>query len=504
MDSHPPSQGLRIYRPSRSRAVLLTSYMTGATAGVNLGTAGYSYDFVAKIFQPLLERWGEVIPVAAPRQNLERVAKETRDRGLEPVHVAFLPMQDAYLSPSVPNVVVPAWEFPEVPDHPFDGNLQNDWPATANACAAVLVGGPFTVNAFRRAGAKGPIHVVPVPVSQAKFDLPAWEPAQRQVLECRAVVFNGGAPSPQPQILPFPDDPEIEKPPPRGLKGLGKSLERQIRTATRRLLGGGLYARLVHPLERRWHAARRPYHGPPSAGQIGEMTRVDLSGVVYTSIFNPRDGRKNWQDLLTGFLYALGDRADATLVLKLITSDPRAVDLLVNYYRNRDIPHRCKVVIITDYLSHEQMQCLAQASTYYYQTTRAEGNCLPLMDYLAAGRPGVSPLHSAIGDYFDRSLGFVVESHPEPCAWPHDRRLRLRATWGRIVWPDLVRQLRQSYQVATENLVAYRAMAERARERMAQWASIEIVWRRLERALDEVANPLAQTDASMDERRKAI
>ena len=76
------------------RAVILTSYMTGATRGKNLGVPGYSYDLVAQLFVPLLARWGEVIQVAREAEPLESAVHEARRRGLDPVHVSFLPFQD--------------------------------------------------------------------------------------------------------------------------------------------------------------------------------------------------------------------------------------------------------------------------------------------------------------------------------------------------------------------------------------------------------------------------
>ena len=51
--------------------VLLSCYMTGSTEGRNLGIAGYSHDFVARAFVPLLERYGEVRAVVDPRRNLQ-------------------------------------------------------------------------------------------------------------------------------------------------------------------------------------------------------------------------------------------------------------------------------------------------------------------------------------------------------------------------------------------------------------------------------------------------
>ena len=43
--------------------------MSGATEGKRLGTAGYSYDFVARLFAPMLERLGKVAQVKGPEPS---------------------------------------------------------------------------------------------------------------------------------------------------------------------------------------------------------------------------------------------------------------------------------------------------------------------------------------------------------------------------------------------------------------------------------------------------
>jgi hypothetical protein len=159
---------------------------------------------------------------------------------------------------------------------------------------------------------------------------------------------------------------------------------------------------------------------------------------------------------------------------------------VIDHYLRRGIRHRCRIVFVCDFLTDEQMAGLCAATTYYVQATRAEGNCLPLMNYLAAGRPGISPCHSSMGDYFGPESGFVVASHPEPAAWPHDRRLRLRTTWGRIVWTSLRDQIAASYQLARERPGEYRALAERCRCDMRVWASPDAVAARLAAALGEL------------------
>ena len=60
------------------RAVILTSYRTGAPRGKNLGVPGYSYDLVAQLFVPLLARWGEVVPVVRDAEAVESAVQDAR------------------------------------------------------------------------------------------------------------------------------------------------------------------------------------------------------------------------------------------------------------------------------------------------------------------------------------------------------------------------------------------------------------------------------------------
>ncbi len=465
--------------PASRRAILLTSYQTGATRGKNLGVPGYSYDLVAQLFVPLLSRWGEVIPVAREVGPLEAAASDARRRGLNPVHVSFLPFQDFCPAPSVPNVVVPAWEFPDAPDHVFDGNPRNNWIAASRQCDLILVGGQFTVETLQRAGIRTPIRIVPVPTPDEYFRIPAWQADLTIRIPYSAYVF----PHPDVPASALWDAPEAspEEEKPSALPTPGR-----LRDAVRSTYSQYLKP-LVPPTAHTWIKAIARKAGRNAWERYVESCRrphVDLSGVVYTCIFNPGDGRKNWEDLFSGFIWGLRDREDAALVVKLITKERIWIDRILMYYRRMGLAHRCKVVLLTDYLKHEHMLELVRASAYYLTTTRAEGNCLPVMNYLAAGRPCVAPCHTALSDYFTNQMGFIVETHPEPAIWPHDNRLRFRTTWGRVVWPSLVEQLRQSYHIARHDRRTYDTLGACAQHKMSQWASVENIWPRLRAALN--------------------
>jgi hypothetical protein len=474
--------GLRLVSGERPDAgpweFLVTSYMLGAPDGRNLGAPGYSHEFVARLFKPLLAQWGAVVDIRDPHRQLAAAVADCRQRGVTPVHFSVLPFQDVCLADDALNVVMPAWEFPDVPDHSFDGNPQNDWPATANRADLVLVSGPFTADALARAGTTAPIRIAPVPTTAGYFEAPLWQPAATHRIGCSAYAFDSG------------DDGHARESRAAGRSGRLKRLKRLEKTlqrAARGLLGRRRYERLSDFIKDRRHARRRDGRVQSFADLPYPRTDdLELSGVVYTSIFNPDDGRKNWEDLLSAALLALADRDDATIVFKLIAKSRKSVRRVIDHYLGRGIRHRCRIVFICDFLTDEQMAGLCGATTFYVQATRAEGNCLPLMNYLGAGRPGISPRHSSMGDYFGPQSGFVVDSHPEPAAWPHDRRLRLRTSWGRIVWTSLRDQIAASYRLARERPDEYRGLAERCRSEMRAWASPDAVATRLAAALGEL------------------
>jgi hypothetical protein len=195
-------------------------------------------------------------------------------------------------------------------------------------------------------------------------------------------------------------------------------------------------------------------------------------------------------------VFKLGVKPDLT---------PDAVNGIISYYRGLSLPHRCKLAVITEYLTDEQMVELTRASTFHLNATRAEGANLPLQDFLAAGRPGVSPRHTAMCDYFHDEMGFVVASHPEPTRWPHLPELGLTTSWHHPVWESLCAQLQASYETAKQHPRAYQIMASRSREQIEDYASAERVWPRLVAALNAAARDLVQPqprEAPADARRE--
>jgi len=448
------------------RVLLVTTIAGDEEMPARMGSASYSYSYVHRAFAPLLQRWGNVVESVRPGDRIDDLA---RQQPSPLIHLAFLPLDMFHGTKHAPNVAFPFWDFPDLPAVALGGDPRNNWAAIANELDLILTSSEFTRDAFIRSGVRTPVCVVPVPIRSAYFEVPRFNPDQRVVIDCKCYVLK-------------PAQPRMSR----------RSPAKEV---YRRFLAPRLSRRSADTLGAAAHAFATVRGEWREAAAVEEDVResLDLTGVVYTTVLNPFDQRKNWPDLLTAYLLALADCDDATLVIKVAVPPDRAaagVNRIVSFYRRLDLAHACRLVLVSEYLSDAQMAELARGTTYYLNSSRAEGACLPLQDFLAAGRPAIAPRHSAIADYFSADAGFVVESHPEPTSWPQDPQGRCTTTWHRLVWPSLRDAIRESYAVAKSNRVRYEALAANARASMMERCASEAVWPRLESALDSVGHAL--------------
>ncbi len=445
---------------------LLVSTISGETETPSrVGAASYSYYYVTRAFAPLLRRWGTVVESVRPGERIDELARQQQS---PVIHLGFLPLDLFHRTRHAPNVAFPFWDFPDLPAVALGGNPRNNWVATANELDLILTSSEFTQDAFVRSGVRTPVSVVPVPLHGTYAGIPRFERDHRVVLDCRCHVL---------------------KPAP---------------AAAHRSRTKDVYHRFVAPRLSRRSADRLSAAAHALSAMRGEWREtghvdceagesVELTGIVYTTVLNPFDQRKNWPDLLTAYLMALAGCDDATLVIKVAVPPDRAssgVNKIVSFYRRLDLAHRCKIVLVSEYMNDTLMAELARGTTYYLNASRAEGACLPLQDFLAAGRPAIAPRHTAIADYFSAGAGFVVDSHPEPAAWPQDPDGRCTTTWHRIVWPSLHDAIRESYSVAKSDRGRYEELAANARTSMASRAAADAVGPRLKSALDSVGHAL--------------
>ena len=534
---------------SRPYAFLVST--TGCARGIRntLGSAAYSYYFVLEALAPVLEKLGTWRLLDQPESSLPFAAARAEADGYQPVHLALHPPQDVYLTPALPNVIFPFWEFPDVPDRDFGHDTRQNWVRVCSRADLIVTACEFTADAFRRAGVGCPIGVVPVPLKPEHFAVPAWDPEHEWSLTCRHVAWGGPeeAPAGPSGATPAESAPEADEvappPPPAGLKRRALKAARKVyrkvyphrdtktqqwigRTRHRLMSAAGYCPRTGAALPggrpglgrflytmardnyrrniRRWlsHEAidginrtkiralgtigREPVMAPEP---LLPSTPLTIGGLVFASIFNLGDRRKNHLDLLSAYLLAFGDREDATLVIKLATNPAREhheINVFRHMYHSLGIEHKCRLVVITDFLTDTQMAELTRATTFYVNTSKAEGACLPLQQALAGGRPSIAPDHTSMADFMDDRVGFVLRTNPEPTYWPHDPTLKTETYWNRLVWSDLRDRLLEAAEMADNAPDNYQAMAEVARARMAEYAGRDVVERALRDALAQL------------------
>lgn len=518
---------------ARPIAFLVSTSSAARSLREQLGSPAYSYVFVVEALGPVLERFGSWRLIDHPESRLAFAARQAEADGYRAVHLAVNPLQDVYLSPALPNILFPFWEFPDIPARSFGHDLRQNWKQACRPAALILAACEFTAEAFRSAKVDAPIAVVPVPLTSEAFDLPDWNPSHTWTFTCRHECLRE-TPAQEP---PCPAAEPASGDGPRTLRRriwllardtfrklhpwlnaetVGKltRIKRRLAEASRRSPASLVYTSLRDGYRthlKRWlsqdalerisglkraalaMAGREPHVVPDPPLPSSELT---LGGLVYLTIFNLGDLRKNYLDILTAYLVALKDRDDATLVIKLVTNKVREhheAGILRSRYQSIGLKHRCRVVVITEFLPEAQMDELFRVATYYVNASRAEGACLPLMRALAGGRPAIAPNHTAMADYMDETIGFVPSSSLEPTSWPHDPEQRLETFRHRLSWSDLRDAFIESADVATRDPKRYAALAQAARVRLQNHASQDAAETALRAALESLAETPAGT-----------
>jgi glycosyltransferase involved in cell wall biosynthesis len=409
----------------------------------SLGRADYSYFFVLKRFRPLLERFGPVRPLTE-LSRLSEACAEARADDLVPVLLFFAPPHLIPRDPPCAVVPVFAWEFDTIPDEHWEDDPRHNWKAVLSRQPAAITHSDFAVRATRLSlGADFRIVSIPAPVFDDFHALPdpKWTGRHRTLTFTGTVLDS--------HELGMPAGPPFDQP---------------------------VYQTRPHSL--------------------------DVSGVAFTTILNPSDGRKNWYDILTAFVWAFRENPDATLIVKLVHFDRDSACWALLQEMRKLAPYQCRIVVIHGYLADAAFAELVRATTFAVNASHAEGQCLPLMEFMSAGKPAIAPHHTALADYIEATNSFLVEGSLEWAAWPQDPRLMLRCTRHRINWESLVRAFTDAWDVATNDPQRYHDMSTSAVVSLERHCSGRVVSARLADLLNTLKSEAVVLETAMNHDRQ--
>lgn len=465
-------------RERRTTYLLYSATNTGNLKD-QLGLPEYSYYFVREKFRSMLEKRATAIVVTNPEREVDCLYDALSAKGHDCVFLAFCPPHRMPPPMRCPTVPIFAWEFDTIPNEIWGDDLRNDWRTVLSSTGRAITHSRFSAEVIKATmGSKFPAEPIPAPVWD-DFQSNEIKPVNRALNDTAMLTLKGR----------FLDSLHLLQPaePKRGVLADRLALTASYALAWYHevladLLPHAIRRRFAHLLlaarrviaKRNLRARRRKLHEPSHDG-----VPIELQGTIFLSVLNPRDTRKNWNDMLTAFCHALGQRADATLILKFVGANCWRYMAEVTRTLAKLPALQCRVIVIDEFLDDERYRQLVCSSTFAVNTSRCEGQCLPLMEAMSCGKPVVSPLHTGMNDYLDGQVGFVVRSSPEMCSWPHDPREALRAHCYRIDWQSLVDAYRDAYRLAKDRPEHYHRMGRAAAARMKEYCSERAVFKKL-------------------------
>ena len=471
--------------------ILISSKISQADIHASLGKPEYSYFFLMKDFLPALEPLGTVIQVQS-RDEIESLYARYQAQGEAVIFISVSPPHQTPLDISCPTVTLFAWEFDSLPSVAWDGNPKNDWRHVfARTCGAIATSQETAGLVTKAMGKSFPVIALPAPVWDRYA---ALAPAQGWQVDLAAREFSfagividspalglsadGLARKPEPASL----EPEPE-PEPEPQSRLNLRIER-LKEAWE----------LSCTMARDWYSevqlpmVQSPASEPAAAAELNakkpdavvepvipQAQAIRVAGVVYTTVLNPADSRKNWVEIVTAFCWAFKEVDDATLIVKMTHHDLEIYRVVMMTVLSRLAPFRCRVVVLHGFLDDAQYRELISASSYYVNASSGEGLCLPLLEFLSAGKPVIAPTHTAMADYVDEQLAFVVRCSAEPFCWPHDPTGIFCTHRHRLNWHSLMQAFQASYAVATQQPEQYNSMSQCGFAKMQAFASVDAV-----------------------------
>jgi hypothetical protein len=385
------------------------------------------YPGAIRAFAPALASLGEVV-VLERLEDAAAICAERREQGGTCVLFAFGPPRRAPLETPCPMIPVFAWGFPAIPTGSWDGDPRSDWRNVLAFTGRAITFSRLAQAAVQAAmGAAFPVVAIPPPIRAGTAALAP--PERRRTLRLHGVVFDS---------RDYAYDPE--KP----------------------------------------HMPARVWTGGDG---FADGVEIELDGVLVTTFMDIEDHRNKGADLVSAFVTANRDKADATLLIKL--TEPCGQWMAEVYKWLAAQPaFACRVLGVRGPLDDEGLDAIVAASHWFATAPNAAGLCAPMQEFLAAGRPAIAPRHSALADLVDDESALVVFSDEEDWRWPtgpEDGSF----SWGqhpddvgpttrhRVSWSGQVSAFEEAYRLVSAAPGDYARLAAGAARRARETCGLE-------------------------------
>lgn len=452
----------------------------------------YSYYFLLKWFAPVLASLGELKIIENPEVEADAEYDRAMQQGRACILFAFTPPHRTCVPKRCPVVPVIAWEFETIPDQAWHGDARNDWRHVLAQTGMAITTSEFARQAILKVMPCGyPVWNIPAPVwdrfaRQGKrlHGDAGRTPAKGLDIRIKGAVFDSEQRIPSSLMLAKEKALRIKAEAEAAAAAAAEAeriraeqaanpakAKRERRAAKRKRSLQKLIARLT--------GARLdvPMHQNESgaSGSAPQEYHVRANGVVYASILNPRDSRKNLWDMLSAFVYRFQNDPNATLVLKLNETDSTSTFGGLEFELSRFLWMKCRVVAFNGYLEDDDYDRFMSGIDYVVNASTGEGLCLPLMELMSMGTPAIAPDHTSMADYITSDNAFVLSCNRFLASWPHDPYFKYTTHAYKVPWDAILDAYDKSYALASQQPLAYQAMSLAAVQQLEHHCSASAV-----------------------------
>lgn len=178
--------------------------------------------------------------------------------------------------------------------------------------------------------------------------------------------------------------------------------------------------------------------------------------------------RKNYEDLVIGYLTAFSGVKDTALIIKTWSNLPgidgrKHIENAIRHISDKiQGIEKPKIYLITDMLPEDQLINLMRDCDSYISVSHGEGFDLPAVQAMSLGKPLISTPFLAHGDYMTLENSFPVKFTISPVYDAAAPLYHAYQLWSKPDMWDLINKMRSVYQAVKEGKVSQ--YGDKARE----------------------------------------
>ena len=419
------------------RTIFITLPFDIKVNSLSLGADNYSHRFLAIKVQDELSKNGFEVEIIS-NEMAEQLTNQVVDHNF--FNIAVGPIHAIRTFENSKNIAMVCWEFPDIPNYPLNNNVPENWAQQLNYFDKV-----FTFNSYSKTGFEKFWNNPSQPVEEIYLEFGTCLDKKLSKVEAQRAISI-------PKVLVRNTSPEITL-------RLDEVSNNKAKSRYRRII-------LFFKFFKNWYSNRLSKFIPEkmhkvivkiykfairnfdfilfpkkeSSWLINTWITTDLrnilideSSYVISSWLNPKDRRKNFQELVRNFLMLEHSKLKRNIIFlfKIIGSEVEknyAVRIIEDEIAN--FPGaKCTFIIISDYLSEVELHKLRHLTDIYVNCSSAEGICLPAVEHAVCGTNLLLPKHSSFPFYFEHDTAKIFESTPVPTNFPRDRAGQMTTIW---------------------------------------------------------------------------